>query len=880
MRFVHKLARRWEAVRNRGRKNDELSLEIQQHLEMEIAELVEEGMSYKEARQQALREFGNVESLQEQCREVWGIRLLDNLRRYLSLAIRQLAKDRGYATVAVLTLALGVGVNAAIYSLIHTVFVQPLPYDEPDQIVHLREISEERGLAGVSYPNYKDWMERQSSFSEMGAYQTLEYNLNEERSSLRIEGCSVSHGFFNVLSWSPLRGRFFSEEDDLQGAEATVVLGERFWRTHYAAKDSILGEQVSLTGRLYTVIGVLPEDAEFGGIDAWTPLGLISGRGLLSIRTARTNLRGLARLDAGVSIDQARSEFESIAANLAVEHPRANAGMSVRVKRLVDLLSERSSSTLVPLMGASAFLLLIACANVAIMQMIRSLGRRHEFATRVSLGANRGQIVGQLFVENMVLALFGGFVGIVVAIGSLELLKSFLEFRMPQIGDAKIDFATLAYATGASIASSLLFGIAPMRDALRLSPRSALTSAGRGSESGLGKRWTALVVGEFALTCALLVGAGLMIRTTSELSSSSPGFETADRLMFKWTMEGPDYNLTKRRQTLEQVRQGLQRISGVESVGIAYPAPFSGSGFGQTYQIEGRPTADGKRGRSSELIWVGDDYFETMGIRLLKGRWFNEFDASDSPKVAIVDSKFAEINFPGEDPIGKRYAHGNNRDTEDWIQIVGVVERVTYRGFQSESREQTYHSIQQEIYGIPFSWSFILKTRGDLAGVSEAVSVGMGEIDSRLPVRDFGSFESKIGETFAHERMMMQLLGIMAVLALLLASVGLYGVLSYGVKQRTQEFGIRIAIGAEPRALVWMIVKNGILLSGIGVAVGLVFAAALSRFLSSLLYGVSQFDLTIFVAVSGLLVAIAVVACWVPAVRASRLSPSLALRGE
>lgn len=864
-------------------KEDDLASEMDFHMQMQIEENLRLGMEPKKARSEAIREFGGAVRYEEECRDAWGTRFLENLFRHLRLAGKQLLKNRGYTVIAIITLGLGIGVNTAIYSLANAVLFQPLPFEEGDRIIHLTERSDERGVTGLSYPNFVDWKDRQSSFSEFGVGENFGYNLIENNGATGIQGVVVSYDYIDVLRISPLIGRAFTEEDDRIGAEATVMLGESMWRNHYGARDSIIGERINLTGQMHTVIGIMPYDFQYGDADVWTPLGLRVGEGFYPKRTARMGLRALARLKPEVSLDQARSEMERIAGDLAVEYPRANAGMSVRVKKLQDVLSSGSRTTLLPLLGASGFLLLIACANVAIMQIVRSLARRHEFGIRVSLGASRGQVLGQLLVENMVLGLVGGLAGIFLAYGSIEWLKSVLEYQLPRMDEVEIDTATLAYATAASVFSSLLFGLVPMRQALRLSPKHALGTVARTSASGLGKRWTALVVGEFALTCTLLVGAGLMIRTTVKLYQSSPGFQTEERLVFNWGMEGAEYDSSKSRlQAIDRAYKELIQIPGMEQVGAAYPVPFTGNGYGQHYFVEGQPVPKGSRGRSAEQVWVNDTYFEAMGIRLVEGRLFNEFDTLDSPKVAVVDVDFWKTNFPNENPIGKRFAHSSKSTGESirWIQIVGVVEHVAYAGIQNEAREQMYHPIRQEIQGVPPWISFVLKTKEDPVGVGDAVRRSMAEIDSSTPVRNYGSFDSKIDSSFVRERLMMQLLGILAGLALLLASVGLYGVLSYGVQQQTREFGIRIAIGAEPRALTLLVVKNGILLSITGILGGLICSAALSRFLSNLLYDVSEFDLVTFGFVAGVLLVIGLIACWVPARRASRIDPMEALRAD
>ncbi len=866
-----------------GRKTLEENLdeEIRLHLEEMVEDLIAGGKSPEEARNAAMREFGNVEGLKEECRDSWGMRFVETLFRHLRIAGRQMIRKKGFTAVVVLTLGLGIGVNTAIYSLAKLVIFQPLSFPNADQLVAIDERTDQISSLGVSYPNFRDWQERQNSFSAIGVSRNGGFSLIGPDSSERINGVRITHEYLEVLKVAPLIGRLFSAEDDHPGAEPTALIGERLWRNRFGAKDSIIGETKNLTGQLYTIIGVLPAIYPIESRDVWTPLGLIADKGVFPDRDNHPGLRAIARIKPGIKLDQARSNLERIAADLAVEYPNTNAGHTVTVESLQDRLYRPSKPPLVALLGASGFLLLIACANVANMQLVSSQGRRHEFGIRVSLGANRRQILGQLVVECLTLGLAGGAAGILIALGSIEWLKTILENVVPRIGETGIDGSALAYAAAMSIASSFLFGLAPLRQAMRLSQKEAISLGSRSSESQQGKKWKAvLIVGEFALTSALLVGAGLMIRTTDNLYKSSPGFQTDQRFTFSWTLSGTEYSEAEKRiQTVERAQEKLNGLPEVSSVSVVNPLPLSGSGNGTVYYVEGTPLPAPGKSRSTERIVISHTYFETTGIRLIAGRLFNDFDKADTQRVAIVDKTFVERNFPNEDPIGKRFINGRGppSDPKFWKQIVGVVEHVKMRGLSTSTREQMYLPIRQST---PRDYSFVLKTKGDPNKLNNAVRKTLFEIDSSLPVYHLSSFDSLFDDSVSRERLLMQLLGVLAALALLLAAVGIYGVLSYTVGQQQREIGIRMAVGANRGSIRNLILSNGAKLAGAGLTIGFLASLGLSRLLSGMLYGVSTFDGASFGAVVIVLGVVGLIACWLPAHRATRIAPSFALRGD
>ncbi len=855
-----------------------MNKEMRFHLEAHIEELKASGMPHEEARKKALREFGNIEFHKEECRDVWHRRFLENIVRHLRLTGRQMLRNKGFTLIAVMTLALGVGANTAIYSLANAVLFRSLNFPDPNQLVFIEDWHEEFSGFSVSYPNFRDWHDQQNSFSSFSLYRREGYNLLDSEGALRLTGSAVTHEYLEAFDIEPLIGRLFSHSDDQPSSEATALLGERLWRQKFGASEAVLGETINLTGQLFTVIGVVPDHYPLDNQDVFTPLGRKAER--FTNRGSHPGFKVIARLKPGVDIETARTDMVSIASRLETQYPDTNTGWTVSLQSLEERLFSKSKPALVALLAASGFLLLIACVNVANMQLARSHGRREEFGVRASLGASKLQVLGQLTVESLSLGLLGGVAGVALALLSIRWLKDIFGQHLPRISEVQMDASTLVYLLFISLATSLLFGIGPFRQAARLSQREALNSGSRTSESPQGRKWkSVLIVTEFALTAALLVGAGLMLRTTANLYKSDPGFNVEKRLTFSWRLAGSDYDEGEKRiQIVNLALERLATLPGVIDAGVVNPLPLTGD-TNNPYYIDGTPLPDPTDLVSASRFWVGPNFAETVGLRLIKGRTFNEFDTGNSEPVAIIDSKFAQQVLPDSDPIGKRIVIGMGppSDPSAWKRIVGVVGHVDQFGLTNTARKQLYVPISQEPQR---SYWFVLKTKGNPMSLANAIRKELGEIDPNLPPQNIRPYDALFERTISNERLLMQLLAILSALALVLAAVGLYGVLSYTVRQRTQEIGIRMAIGALPQTVRNLILSSGLRLASIGLLIGLLASLGLSRFLSNMLYGVSEFDGVSFAMVAFVLGMVGLLACWAPAYRATRIAPSLALRGE
>jgi predicted permease len=798
----------------------------------------------------------------------------------LKFACRQLLKNPGFTAVAVLTLALGIGANTAIFSVVYGVLLSPLPYPEQDRLVTVSEWSKQVPGMSISYPNFLDWRARQSCFTAIGVSRRQSFNYVGTSGTERVIGTMASHDLFAALAVPALRGRLFRMEDDKAGAERTVVLGESFWKRSFGGRDSVVGETIQLSGDIYTIIGVLPDAIRSvgGSADLAVPLGLWSEQ--YRNRWDHPGLYAVARLKPGVAFVTAEAEMRTIANQLAHEYPATNAGLSIEMQRFTDSAFGSVRTALYVLLGAAGFVLLIACANVANLQLARAQARGREFAIRAALGAGRARVVRQLLVESLLLGLLGSVVGLVLGCWAVDALRAVVPANIPRLEEVALNGWVLAFAIGAGVLTSLIFGLAPASHATGQDLRTALTpSTGIGRAAG-GRRWrAALIVGEFALTCLLVVGATLMLRTLANLHRADLGYSTEHILTFDFELAGPAYRQPAQRLSL--IERGLERLAAVpgsRTVAFVHPLPLRG-GNQSLYYVEGTPVPGPGQAPSVERIQVSGDYFTALGIPLVAGRTFGAQDMESSPRVAIVDTLFVEKHFPGQNPLGKRFAYGDKPpDREsDWMQIVGVAGHIRNFGLRASTREQTYVAFTQTK---PTGGTFALHTGRDPAALIPALRGAMHEVADDLPIFNFRTMDDRFASSISTERLTLLLLGVFAALALVLAGVGLYGVLSYTAGQRTREIGIRMALGATPSSIVDLIVTQGLRLAGLGLLLGLGAALGLARSLRSLLYEVSPFDPVSFAGVALTLVAIGALACWLPARRATSVNPMEALRAE
>ena len=858
----------------------EIDEELRFHLEARTAENIAAGMAPEEAAREARKRFGNVQSVREDCRDERGASFGETLIQDVRFGLRMLRKNPGFTAVAVLMLALGIGVNTAIFSIVYGVLLRPLPYPEQDRLVTLSEWSKRVPGMSISYPNFLDWRAQQTCFTAIGVSRRQSFNYVGTGGTERVLGTVASHDLFAALGVPALRGRLFRMDDDQAGAERTVVIGEGFWKRSFGGRDAAIGEKIQLSGDFYTIIGVLPDAIQRldGSTDLSVPLGLWSDQ--YRNRGDHPGLYAVARLKPGVTFEAAEAKMRSIARQLAQEYPASNAGLSIEMQRFTDSAFGSVRTALLVLLGAAGFVLLIACANVANLQLARAQARGREFAIRAALGAGRGRVVRQLLVESLLLGLFASVAGLVLGHWAIAALRAIVPANIPRLEEVTLNGWVLAFAIGAGLLTGVLFGLAPASHATGQDLRTAIAPGTRTGGAGGGRRWrAALILGEFALTCLLVTGATLMLRTLANLHRADLGYSTEHILTFDFQLDGPAYRQPVQRISL--IERGLERLAampGVRKVALVNPLPMRG-GNQSTYYVEGTPAPGPGQAPSAERIQVNGDYFTTLGIRLIAGRTFGALDVESSPRVAIVDAMFVDKNFHGQNPLGKRFAYGDKPpDMEsNWIQIVGVVGHIQNFGLRGSTREQTYVAFTQSV---PAGATFALRTERDPAALVPALRAAMHEVAGDLPIFNFRTMDDRFVSSISTERLTLLLLGIFAALALVLAAVGLYGVLNYTVGLRTREIGIRVALGATSRSVLSLTMKQGLKLASAGLLIGLAAALALTRFLRSMLYEVSPFDPLSFGIVAFVLASVGVLACWLPARRAAKINPIEALRCE
>jgi putative ABC transport system permease protein len=798
-------------------------------------------------------------------------------------AVRQLLKTPGFTAVAVLALALGIGANTAIFSVVHGVLLRPLPYPEQDRLLFIGEWSEQVPTMSVAYPNFQDWRARQQAFSSIGAFRFQGFNYVGEVESERVTGSMASHDLFAALAVPPLRGRLYGAEDDKPGVERTVVLSEKLWHRSFGGRDDVLGQKIQLSGNFYTVIGIMPAAFQFPSsqVELWVPLGLWADQ--YTARGSHPGIYCVARPKPGVSYEAGVADIKGIAEQLAREHPDTNARQSAAVQPLTDRAFGQVRPTLFVLLGAAGFVLLIACANVANLQLARAHARAREFAVRAALGAGRARIIRQLLIESVLLGGLGCAAGLIVGVWGLDALRSMLPSGIPRIADVTLNGPVLLFAIGASLLTSIVFGLLPALHAAKQDLRETLAQGARGG-SASGNSWrAALIVGEFALTCVLLVGAGLMIRTLANLYRADPGYSTEQTLTAGWVLPGEAYRESaKRTAVIQRAHERLAAVPGVKSAAVVNPLPLSQSGNQNSYYVEGTPLPEPGRQPSVEFFQASGNLFSTLRIPLLAGRTFDERDTATAPRVAIVDTRFVEKNFPpGTDPLGKRFVYGSRppEKDSDWFQIVGVVAHIQNYGLASTqiTREQSYVPHTQSV---PAVLTFALRTDQSASALAPSIRAAMREVAPELPIFSVQTMDELFTNSISTQRLSVYLLGTFAALALVLAALGLYGVLAYNVGQRTREIGVRMALGATQGSVVALILRHGLKLAALGLMLGLIAAAGLTRLLRTVLFEVSAFDPVSFAGVAVGLAGIGVLACWLPARRATKVDPMSALRAE
>ncbi len=799
-------------------------------------------------------------------------------------ARRQLRKNLGFTAVAVVTLALGIGANTTVFSAIDAVLLKPLPYKEANRLVMVWEQNPHRGWFEniVSVANYLDWRQQNHVFSDLAAFDAISFSLAGSGTPQEIPAQRVTSSLFSVLGVQPLRGRVFLPQEDKPGSSPVAVLSYGLWQQHYGGDPALVGKQISLNGESYTVVGIMPASFSDDYAAPYTTNVRVwaSGLDLQPAERTRHAYHVVARLKPGVTLAQAQAEMDTIAKSIEQQFPESK-GWGVAVVGLHDQVVEYARPALLVLFGAVALVLLIACANVANLQLVRATGRQREIAVRSALGATRLGIARQLLVESTLLSLLGAGVGLPLAYWGSEILMKVSPPGTPNIEGGGINGVVLFFCFLVALGTGIGFGLVPALSASKPNANDALKEAGRGPTRSTRSRRLrdVLVVSEFAFALALLVGAGLMIKTLVNLRRVDVGFNADNLLTLRVPLEDPRYkDQSRQAEFFQQLLARIESLPGVEAASVSRGVSMN-DWAGMGFVTADQPNPPAGEIPDANYVVVAPHYFRTMGIPLREGRVFTDADTTSSQPVVIVSEELAREYWPGKDPLGKRLKTDTENPKAQWLSVVGVAGNVMSRG--------QYEGAKPELY-VPYTqypWqldprNIMIRTNSDPTAVFDAVRREVTALDKDLPLADISTMKEIVAGPILQGQTVMLLLGTFAALALVLASVGIYSVISYAVTQRTQEIGIRMALGANGRNVTALVIRHGLMLAALGVAVGCAGGLAVTRFLSSLLFEVRPTDPVTFVGVSAILAAVALLACYIPARRAAKVDPMVALRCE
>ena len=886
---------RLASLRLQPAQEAEIVEELSQHLDDVYHRSLAKGVTETEARQVAQNELADSNLLPNELKHVHKpfheapvpggagrSNLLTDFFQDLRYAGRMQFKNPGFTIVAVIALALGIGANTAIFSVVNSVLMRPLPYKDPERLVMVWEDATKFGYPRdtPAIANYVDWRNQNTVFEGMAAIADESFNLTGTGDPERLEGHLVSANLFSLLGVDPQLGRTFTSAEDQPGSNRVVVLSHALWQRRFGGDSAIVGKPINLNGASYTVVGVMPASFQFPTSDdqVWAPIAFTSKD---AANRDRHYLQVLARLKPGTSLGQAQTEMNTIGARLQQQYPESNTDLGVAVTSLHEHLVGDIRPALLILLGAVGLVLLIACANVANLLLARAAVRQKEIAVRVALGARRHRLIRQFLTESVLLATFGGVVGLVVAYGGLMLLRAFIPENISQAGQIAIDLKVLGFTFLVSLVTGLIFGLAPALQAARFNQTETLKEGGRDSATGSsGKRIRSLLVtAEVAVSLVLLIGAGLLINSFLRLRNVDPGFRADNLLTMRIVLPQPKYAERERRSAFyTELVQRVQSLAGVKSAAVTTNLPLYRQGNSIGVTIEGQlPLPPGQANIVVTRI-ISPGYFDTMTIPLLGGRQFTDQDVRTGPRAVVISESMARRYWPGEDAVGKRIGLGEIQRPEDWFQVIGVVKDVRQFELTADPRPQMYLTYRQASF-FPAE-DLVVKTNVDPASLAATVRNTVWEIDKDQPVSKIRTMEEILLDSISRQRFSMLLLAIFAGVALILAAVGIYGVMSYSVAQRTHEIGIRMALGAQTGAVLKLAVGYGLRLVVAGIVIGLIAAFALTRVMSTLLFGVTATDPTTFTLISLLLVAVAALASYIPARRATKVDPIIALRYE
>ena len=888
MKWFNIIRDRLRALRQRETVINEIDREMRSHVELQVEANIRAGMSPEEAREKAMRSFGNVNRAVDAAYDVKGGGLFETLLQDIRYGVRMLAKHKAFTAIAVATLALGIGANTAIFSVVNELLLRPLPYRDAERIVMLWEVSPEgRHQNTTSRNNFRAWRDQSSSYQHVAAFSDQRLNLTGDGEPEELSVQFATSEFFKVLGVDPILGRTFLPEDAEDGKPPVAVLSYGLWQRRFGGQSSVIGQPITLNGVKYSVIGVMPSNFQLHitrrsgtgrPAELWTVLPMSTGAGTNQIGRF---LSVVARLKDGVSANQAAVELRTIEARLSDEVPQYNKNFSAEVLPLREQFFGNVRRPLWLMLGAVGFVLLIACANVANLLLSLASAREKEIAVRAALGARRGRIIRQLLTESLLLALLGSVLGLGLAWLGIKALIAISPRDLVSLQGVGLNLTVLLWTLGISLLTGIIFGLAPALHISRLNLNDSLKEGGKsesGHASGSRRLRSALVVSEIALAVVLLASAGLLIRSFISLQQVDRGFNTDNILTM--VIRLPDAKYPQDAQLVTFFTQAVERIRQlptVKSVGMVNFLPlYGGLGSATGFVIEGRPLPEPGQEPGTDVRVADAGYFQVLGIPLLRGRHFSDLEQREAKRVILINEALARKYFADEDPIGRRLdvaMFENPTPTE----IIGVVGNVRYDSLIDEAPPAVYFPHPDLAY--PFM-TLVIRTDGEPTAIAPAAQREIRAIDPNQPISNVRTMNQVMSEWVSRSRFNTLLLGLFAALATLLSAVGIFGVMNYSVALRTREIGLRLAVGAQPRQVLLLILRQGLLLTIVGVVLGLAASFALTRLLSGLLFGVTAVDATTFTTISVLLVMVSLLACYLPARRAMRIDPLRALRYE
>jgi predicted permease len=813
---------------------------------------------------------------------------VETLLQDLRYGLRMLVKSPAFAGIAILTLALGIGANTALFSVVNGVLLNPLAYPQSWQLVAIYGKTTGFANAPINYLNFLDWQRETQTFSSLAIYRNQDYNFIGTGEAERLTGYMISADFFSTLGTMPVLGRSFRADDDQVGAAPVVILGGGFWKRRFGASLDMIGKPMLLNGTSYTIVGVIPAGFTFYGRDrdVYTPIGQWTD---VNFRDRRVDVssHGIGRLKPGVTLEQAKADMGAIAQNLAVAYPEADKNVGIKLVSMKEDIVGNVQPFLIVLLAAVGFLLLITCVNVANLLLARSMGRSHEFAIRAAMGASQGRVIRQLLSESILLAGLGGALGLLLAVWGTKAVLGTLPGALPRANEVSLDSRVLLFAMGLSLFAGIVFGLAPALKSSRVNLEGILKGSGRGLSGARHGLLGVFVAVEVAMALVLLVGAGLMVRSLAALWRVDPGFNPSHAITFTLSLPGgPTPSSAETRARLRHFDDKMHGIPGVQAVSVTLGSRPMIHNSSEPFWIEGQPKPANLPEMHQAMFYLAEAGFQqAMGVTLERGRFITPQDDEHAPVVVVIDDVFARTYFPKENPVGKRI---NLAGFGVQAEIVGVVGHVKQWGLDADSKSAIEAQFDYPFMQLPEklmrlaadSVAVVLRTEGDPTAVMASVRRAVQEIDSREVIYNVQTMNEVVSNSFAARRLSMMLLGVFAALALVLACVGIYGVISYLVGQRTHEIGVRVALGAQRNDVLQLVIGHGARMALIGVAIGICAALILMRLMSHQLFGVSAHDPLTFGGVAVLLIIVTVAACYIPARRAIRVDPVAALRHE